>query len=82
MPELFRFFGFTFFFYSREHEPIHVHVEGNEGYVILDYDKENNVFIIREKQNVKNNDLKRIKEVVEENKDIIINRWKEYFNKQ
>lgn len=82
MPELFRFFGFTFFFYSREHEPIHVHVEGNDGYVILDYDNDNNVFIIREKQNVKNNDLKRITEVVEENKDIIINRWKEHFNKQ
>lgn len=58
MPELFRFFGFTFFFYSREHEPIHVHVEGNDGYVILEYDNENNVFILREKQNIKNNDLK------------------------
>lgn len=82
MPELFRFFGFSFFFYSREHEPIHVHVEGNDGYAILDYDNENSVFIIREKLNIKTNDLKRIKEVVEENKDIIINRWKEHFNKQ
>ncbi|MCH5219545.1 MAG: DUF4160 domain-containing protein [Muribaculaceae bacterium] len=74
MPELFRFFGFSFFLYSREHEPIHIHVEGNDGYVILDYDNENNVFNIREKLNIKNNDLKRIKEVVEENKDIIIKR--------
>ncbi|MCQ2171825.1 MAG: DUF4160 domain-containing protein [Bacteroidales bacterium] len=32
MPEIFRFYGFSFFFYSREHEPIHVHVEGNGGY--------------------------------------------------
>ena len=38
MPEIFRFFGFSFFFYSREHEPIHVHVEGNGGYAV--YDKE------------------------------------------
>ena len=29
MPEIFRFYGYSFFFYSREHEPIHVHVEGN-----------------------------------------------------
>ncbi|MBP1541684.1 MAG: DUF4160 domain-containing protein, partial [Prevotella sp.] len=27
MPEVFRFFGFSFFFYSKEHEPVHVHVE-------------------------------------------------------
>lgn len=32
MPEIFRFFGFSFFFYSREHEPIHVYVEGVEGF--------------------------------------------------
>ena len=31
MPEVFRFYGFSFFFYSREHEPLHIHVEGNEG---------------------------------------------------
>lgn len=28
MPELFRSFGFIFMFFSREHEPIHVHVRG------------------------------------------------------
>ncbi|MCM1042499.1 MAG: DUF4160 domain-containing protein [Bacteroides sp.] len=26
MPKIFEYFGFIFFFYSREHEPIHVHV--------------------------------------------------------
>ena len=31
MPEIFRFFGFSFFFYSKEHEPLHIHVEGNGG---------------------------------------------------
>ena len=31
MPEVFRFFGFSFFFYSKGHEPLHVHVEGNGG---------------------------------------------------
>ena len=36
MPEIFRIFGFSFFFYSREHEPIHVHVEGNDGYAVFD----------------------------------------------
>ncbi len=31
LTEIFRFFGFSFFFYSREHDPLHVHVEGNGG---------------------------------------------------
>jgi len=32
MPEIFRFYGFSFFFYSREHEPVHIHVEENGGF--------------------------------------------------
>ena len=79
MPELFRFFGFTFFFYSREHEPIHVHVEGNDGYAVFDYDNNFDTFVLREKHNIKNADLKRIKSICEENKDIIVKRWKEHF---
>ena len=27
MPELWRIYGMRFFFYSREHEPMHVHVK-------------------------------------------------------
>ena len=26
MPKIFEYFGFIFYFYSNEHEPIHVHV--------------------------------------------------------
>lgn len=29
MPKIFEYFGFIFFFYSNEHEPIHVHVTHN-----------------------------------------------------
>ena len=80
MPEIFRFFGFSFFFYSREHEPIHVHVEGNDGYAVYDFDEDS--FVLREKQNIKANDQKKIESVIDENKDIIIKRWKEHFEKQ
>ena len=31
MPEILRMFGMRFFFYSREHEPIHVHVKSADG---------------------------------------------------
>ena len=79
MPEVFRFFGFSFYFYSREHEPIHIHVEGNGGLAIYDWNGKE--FVLREKQNIKAGDLKRIKAVIDENTDIIIDRWKEYFAK-
>ena len=79
MPEIFRFFGFSFFFYSREYEPIHVHVEGNGGYAI--FDLIDNQFVLREKVKIKASDFKKIKSVIDENVDIIINRWNEHFNK-
>ena len=58
MPEIFRFFGFSFFFYSREHEPIHVHVEGKGGYAI--FDLIDNSFVLREKVKIKASDFKKI----------------------
>ncbi len=81
MPELFRYAGFIFFFFSREHEPIHVHVEGNGGKVIFDIvDGE---LIQRELHNIKATDLKRTKRFAQLNLDIIIEEWeKHYGNKE
>ena len=45
MPEIFRFYGFSFSFYSREHEPIHVYVEGN--YKKFGNENENNKDLVR-----------------------------------
>lgn len=77
MPELFRYAGFIFFFFSREHEPIHIHVEGNGGKVIFDIvDGE---LIQRELHNIKANDLKRIKRFAQLNIEIIIDEWNNRF---
>lgn len=81
MPELFRLYGFLFYFYSREHEPIHVHVEGAGGLAIFDYDEKTDAFDLRVVRNIKSSDLKKIKAVISENKDIIVKRWKEYFKR-
>lgn len=78
MPEIFRFFGFSFFFYSKEHEPIHIHVEGNNGMAKFDWDGEQ--FVLVEKHNIKAGDMKKISAVIKENADIIISRWNEHFN--
>ena len=80
MPEIFRFYGYSFFFYSREHEPLHVHVEGAEG--SAKYELVGGDFMLKEAYNIKRNDLKRIKEVIDENKDIIIRHWHNYFGKE
>ncbi len=58
MPEIFRFFGFSFFFYSREHEPLHVHVEGNDGSAKYAWD--GNKFSLVNVYNIKKNDLNKI----------------------
>ena len=77
MPELFRYAGFIFFFFSREHEPIHVHVEGNGGKVIFDIVDRN--LIQRDLYNIKSNDLKRIRRFAQLNIEIIIEEWNNRF---
>ena len=79
MPEIFRFYGFSFFFYSREHEPLHIHVEGNGGMAKFVWN--GMAFELSGKQGIKANELKKIKSIIDENADIVINRWKEYFEK-
>ena len=70
MPELFRFFGFSFFFYSKEHDPIHVHVEGKDGFAKFEYDGER--FNLRESHGIKAGDMKKIQFVIDDNADIIV----------
>ncbi|SFP06595.1 DUF4160 domain-containing protein [Prevotella sp. tf2-5] len=79
MPEVFRFFGFSFFFYSKEHEPPHIHVEGNGG--VAKFEWNGTGFILTEKEGIKTGDFRKVKAVIDENADIIIKRWNEHFNK-
>jgi len=77
MPELFRHYGFIFLFFSHEHEPIHVHVRGNGGDAKYTWDGAD--FVREYAHQIKANDLKRIEQMISENKDIILKRWKEIF---
>ena len=77
MPELFRQYGFVFMFFSREHEPIHDHVHGNNGEAKFNWNGE--AFVMEYAHNIKANDLGRIEKAIAENTDIIINRWNELF---
>ena len=77
MPELFRMYGFLFMFFSHEHEPRHVHVIGNEGEAKFSWNGDR--FVLEESRNFKHNDLRRIKDVISNNSDIIVKRWEELF---
>jgi hypothetical protein len=77
MPELFRFFGIRFFFFSNEHLPIHVHIENADG----DAKFEINPIKLVTNNGMKNKDLKLAESIIEENEELIEKRWKEYFKK-
>jgi len=77
MPELFRFFGIRFFFFSNEHLPIHVHIKNADG----DAKYEVNPIKLIENNGIKNKDLRLAESIIEENQDIIEQKWKEYFKR-
>ena len=70
-------FGMRFFFYSREHEPIHVHGKGADGKAKFDILPEGIVLVKNE--GLKPKDIKAAEMVLEENKELAIEKWNEYF---
>lgn len=76
MPTLFIVFGFRFLFYSNDHEPIHVHVikDGHEArfQVVPEV-------MLQENKGLKVSELRMAESVIEENREVIVARWKEYF---
>ena len=76
MPTLFIVFGFRFMFYSNDHEPIHVHVI--KGNAEARFQVQPEVTLIDSK-GLKPAELKLAESLVEENKEMIIERWKTFF---
>lgn len=77
MPTLFILFGYRFFFCSNDHESIDVHVSKGDAegkFNVLDVE-------LVENHGFKKNELRLIESLIEENREIIIERWKEFFNK-
>ena len=76
MPTIFRAFGLRFFFYSNEHEPIHVHVRNADGEAKFDVEEIKCVV----NRGMKSKDLKLAESLIEENRDIIISAWYKHFS--
>jgi len=74
MPTLFIIFGLRFYFYSNEHLPIHVHVKNADGEAKFEVHPVKLV----DNKGVKKKDISLAESLIEENKEIIITKWKEY----
>ncbi len=58
-------------------EPVHIHVIGKGGDAKYMWNGEE--FVFCEQNGIKANDLKRIKEMIDDKKDVIIQQWEQYF---
>jgi hypothetical protein len=76
MPTLFYYLGLKFYFYSNDHLPVHVHV-GREN-VEARYQVMPDIKLI-ENRGLKPRELRVAELAIEENREIIIERWTECF---
>ena len=85
MPKIFEYLGILIFFYSNEHEPIHVHAkkgefESNaEFYIVNGEISEIKIKNISEARPLKGNDLKDLILFLEKYANEIIEKWISYF---
>ena len=76
MPTILYESGVYFRFYTREHEPIHVHIRTGDGKAKFDICPE--VRLVKN-QGVKSKDLRFAEYIIEERKDFFIAKWEEVF---
>ena len=85
MPKIFEYFGFIFYFYSNEHEPIHVHVIHGSRESIFDLimmDGELVELRVREKKGadpLPEKDKRTAKEFIRKYHKNIIQKWVKFF---
>ncbi len=75
MPVILKTLGIVFFF-SKEHEPIYIHVKGKGGFARFDLEPE--VKLTKTKR-LKAKDLKKIKKIVIKRRHYFTDEWYGYF---
>ena len=76
MPTVFYIDGFRFFFYSNEHLPKHIHIEKAKKTAKFNIE---NIELIKS-SGFKSSELKTIRNLVEENQELLIVKWNEFFS--
>ncbi len=85
MPKLYEYLGLIIFFYSNEHEPVHVHAryQGQESKIelIIKNGKVEKLVVreVRGKEPLSSQQLKDFRELVELLADEIVQSWVNYF---
>ena len=85
MPEIYEYFGLIFYFYSNEHDPIHVHVRKGDKETIFDLIIYNDVLTEiktrkrRGRELLSANDEKKAKDFIVYYAEDIVNKWIKYF---
>jgi hypothetical protein len=77
MPVLFYYLGIKFFFYTNDHEPIHVHVSNGNGEARYRIDPVKMI----SNHGMKERDLRIAEAAIEENREVIIENWNKCFNR-
>ena len=77
MPTVYSEKGYRFFFYSNEHLPIHIHIEKENK--TAKYDLIPIVDLVKS-NGFNSSELKEIRTIIENNTELLILKWNEYFN--
>ncbi len=76
MPTIWTQDGFRFFFFSNEHEPLHVHVEKGDAAAKFNLIP---VSLVKNER-MKAKDIKKAEAIILENQEYFITKWKAYFH--
>lgn len=85
MPKIFEYFGYIFYFYSNEHEPIHVHVIHGNKESIFDLILLNGILVeirIREKkgaESLQEKEKRTAEDFIRKYYKNIIDKWVKFF---
>jgi hypothetical protein len=85
MPKLFEYLGILIYFYSNEHEPIHVHAKKAEYeskaefYIIDGIITEIKITEVKGKKPIIGNDLKNFEIFLENYSEKVVQKWVDYF---
>jgi hypothetical protein len=85
MPKIFEYLGVLIFFYSNEHEPIHVHGKYNgleskaEFYIVEGEIVEIKIKLVKGRRPLTGSNLKDFEVFLEKYADKIVEKWVDYF---
>lgn len=78
MPKIFETDGYRFFFYSKDHRPIHVYVRHGGGEAVFEVE---HLVELRESQGLQVPELVKAEEFATEHRELIVQKWHGHINR-